>query len=323
MKVDELPPTISVELPDEIRETSGVAVSQRQPGVYWTHNDSDYGPYVYAVDSATGQTVATITLAGVTARDIEGMHLGPDGDLYVGDIGDNFGGAWPHVWIYRCAEPEQLADATVTPAVHTVRYADGPRDAESLMVHPGTGRLYIASKEGDGGGALYAGPKKLSTESVNTFERVAATELQVTGGAFSPDGSRLLLRGYFAADMYRWHDDGAPEEIGSVVVPLQRQGESVTFSPDGRTLMFGTEGERSTVKPVPLRGELLPDDVREADAAERGEERGQGQDQGQDSGGTEPTLGEEKDLPLLLVTFVVATFLVVALRRLFRRRDDG
>ena len=42
-----------------------------------------------------------------------------------------------------------------------VKYADGPRNAEALMVHPRTGRVYIASKNEDGGG-LYEGPEKLT-----------------------------------------------------------------------------------------------------------------------------------------------------------------
>src|SRR5689334_12693906 len=83
-----------------IKESSGLAASRIHPGVYWTHNDSDDGPYVYAVDSATGKTVARVTLTGIgTPRDVEAISLGPDGQLYVGDIGDNLNGTWDHVWI--------------------------------------------------------------------------------------------------------------------------------------------------------------------------------------------------------------------------------
>ncbi|MGC5410674.1 ABC transporter substrate-binding protein, partial [Streptomyces sp. DT225] len=48
-----------------ITESSGLAASRLHPGIYWTHNDSDDGPYVFAVDSRTGKTVATITMKGV------------------------------------------------------------------------------------------------------------------------------------------------------------------------------------------------------------------------------------------------------------------
>src|SRR6185312_12124692 len=80
-----------------ITESSGLAASRLHPGVYWTHNDSDDGPYLYAVDSATGDTVARITLTGIgEPRDVEAISIGPDNRIFVGDIGDNLGGTWPH-----------------------------------------------------------------------------------------------------------------------------------------------------------------------------------------------------------------------------------
>ena len=63
-----------------ITESSGLAASRAHPGIYWTHNDSDDGPYVYAVDSASGRTVARVTLTGIgKPRDVEAISLGPDG----------------------------------------------------------------------------------------------------------------------------------------------------------------------------------------------------------------------------------------------------
>jgi hypothetical protein len=278
-------PSVAFSISDpQITESSGLAASRLHPGVYWTHNDSDDGPYVYAVDSATGKTVARVTMRGIHPRDVEAISLGPDGDLYVGDIGDNLGGTWPEVWIYRFPEPKHLANATVDVTRYTVRYDAGPRNAEALMVQPKTGRVYIASKNEDGG-ALYAGPAKLSTHGINTFRRIADVPW-VTDGAFSPDGSRLVLRGYFWATGYRWVN-GAPKKIGSLNVPMQRQGESVTFTSDGRDLMYGSEGKDSDVWRAPLSGDELPDSV----AARTG-----GSADGQKSGGsTGSSPGTTKD----------------------------
>ncbi|MFJ3926407.1 WD40 repeat domain-containing protein [Streptomyces sp. NPDC090022] len=241
-----------------ITESSGLTASKVHPGVYWTHNDSDDGPYVYGVDAATGQTVARITLTGIgTPRDVEAVSLGPDGQLYLGDIGDNRGGTWEHVWIYRFPEPERLGDQTVKATRFTVRYADGPRDAESLMVHPVTGRVYIASKDKEKGG-LYEGPEKLTAGGAsNVFRRVADVPW-VTDGAFSPDGTRLTLRGYLLARTYPWKD-GRPEGEGERVdAPWQGQAESVTYSADGSTLMFGAEGTKSQVVAIPVRAAAAP-----------------------------------------------------------------
>lgn len=93
-----------------ITESSGLAASRLHPGIYWTHNDSSDGAYLYAVDGRTGETVATLTLTGVGApRDVEAVSIGPDNNLYVGDIGDNLGGKWSHVWIYKLPEPKNCA----------------------------------------------------------------------------------------------------------------------------------------------------------------------------------------------------------------------
>ncbi|WP_189528556.1 WD40 repeat domain-containing protein [Streptomyces sindenensis] len=235
-----------------ITESSGLAASRAHPGVYWTHNDSDDGPYVFAVDSRTGKTLATITMRGVgEPRDVEGISIGPDGDLYVGDIGDNLDGTWSHVWIYRFPEPKQLRDATVDAVQYDVKYADGARNAEALMVHPKTGRVYIASKNEDGGG-LYEGPAELTAGGVNTFRRVDEVPW-VTDGAFSPDGKRLVLRSYFSAREYAF-ENGRLGEDRSIAAPFQRQAESVTYTADGSALMFGSEGARSDVVRVEVEG---------------------------------------------------------------------
>ena len=252
-------PSVAFRISDpRITESSGLAASRLHPGVYWTHNDSGDGPYVYGIDAASGKTVATITMSGIHPRDVEAISLGPDGDLYVGDIGDNLGGTWPEVWIYRFPEPRQLGDHTVGVTRYTVRYDAGPRNAEALMVQPKTGRVYIASKNEDGG-HLYEGPAELSSSGINVFRSIADVPW-VTDGAFSPDGSRLVLRGYFWSSDYRW-TNGRPSKIGALDLPMQPQGESVTFTTDGRALMYGSEGTDSQVWKAPLSGNDLPANV--------------------------------------------------------------
>ncbi|MCS0600393.1 WD40 repeat domain-containing protein [Streptomyces sp. LP11] len=230
-----------------ITESSGLAASRLHPGIYWTHNDSDDGPYLYAVDSATGRTVARITLRGIGApRDVEAISIGPHNEIYVGDIGDNLGGKWPYVWIYRLPEPKTLKDATVTATQYVVKYENGPRDAESLLVHPKTGRVYIIDKKEDGG-HLYEGPATLSTSGANVFKPIAPVDLWTTDAAFSPDGRHLAVRGYFGGIYYDWNG-GDLHRKSRLEVPLQGQGESLTYSADGTKLMYGSEGTNSPVQ---------------------------------------------------------------------------
>lgn len=288
-----------------ITESSGLAASRAHPGVYWTHNDQDL-PRVFAVDSKTGETVATVTLEGVgRPRDMEAISVGPDGNVYVGDIGDNADGSWDHVWIYRFPEPRVLKDVTVHATQYTVKYADGPRNAEAMMVHPKTGRVYIASKR-EGGGGLYEGPARLVTGGTNVFRRIDEVPW-VTDGAFSPDGTELVLRSYFSARGYAWRG-GRLGTDHQVSAPLQGQAESVTFTTDGKALMFGTEGEQSGV----VRRDLGKDDAGGTASTTGGA--------GASTGGASGTGGKELAVPA--GALVVAAVVVLAVRSR-RRRDQA
>ncbi|MGH3387253.1 MAG: hypothetical protein ACRDOO_00065, partial [Actinomadura sp.] len=165
-----------------ISEASGLAVSRRHPGIVYVHNDSGGTPKIFAI-GPDGRTRATLTIAGAGARDWEALALGRDEAgrpaLFVADIGDNLGGAWPHVTVYRVPEPARLGSRTLRATAFRMRYEDGPRNAESLMINPVTGRLYVASKEFAGG--LYAAPARLRTDRVNVLRKIAKAP-SVLGG---------------------------------------------------------------------------------------------------------------------------------------------
>ncbi|MER6849596.1 WD40 repeat domain-containing protein [Streptomyces flaveolus] len=287
-----------------ITESSGLAASRLHPGVYWTHNDQDNGPYLYAVDGATGETVARVALSGVgTPRDVEAISIGPGNKIFVGDIGDNLGGTWPYVWIYELPEPKELRDQTVKATQYVVKYADGARDAESMVVHPKTGRVYIIDKNEDGG-HLYEGPAKLSSSGTNVFRPTVPVDLWATDAAFSPDGEQLAVRGYLGGIWYAWNG-GKIQRKGRISVPLG-QGESATYTADGEKLLLGMEGANSPVK---------------AEDAPGGGPSGGGD---APSGGGTGATGEDgtggDTLKVGALGLIVACAALFGLRRLFRRR---
>lgn len=291
-----------------ITESSGLAASRAHPGIYWTHNDQD-APLIYGIDSRTGKTVATLTMQGVgTPRDMEAVAVGPDGDIYVGDIGDNLDGSWDHVWIYRFPEPKTLKDQKVAARQYVVKYADGARNAEALMVHPKTGRVYIASKNEDGGG-LYAGPERLSSSGTNVFRRIGEVPW-VTDGAFSPDGGRLVLRGYFSAREYGWNDGRMDGDGTSVGAPFQGQAESVTYTQDGSAFMFGSEGRESKVVRVDRSGAGSPAGQPSGTPDTPGATR---------APGASAVEGEEGDVTVGFLVLAGAFVLVFGIKRLLRR----
>ena len=231
-----------------ITESSGLATSWAMPGILWTVNDSGDKPRVYGIDP-TGQTVATLTLRGAPARDIEAVAVGPkDGGgswLWVGDIGDNLS-SWPTVRVYRAPEPSATCDCDVPWTQYDLEFPDGPRDAEALLVDPATGQLFVVSKRVQGA-AVYAAPKELSADSVNVLTKVAKAPPLVTDGSFALDG-RLVIRDYLRA----YVSAGVGDDSDRLALPLQPQGESITWTTDGASVLVGSEGEDSVVWQVPV-----------------------------------------------------------------------
>jgi len=242
-------PTPLLQIQDPtLLETSGLAVSALHEGVLWTHADGGAAAEVRAFDAA-GETVATVTLAGIDPYDPEALAPGVNDAgkpaLFLGDLGDNLERR-PDVSVFRFTEPRRLADQSVEATWFRFTYSDGPHDAEALLVHPRTGRMLIATKDA-GGGGVYAGPRDPVpvNQGTNRLVRVADAPLLVTDGAYLPDG-RFVLRTYGSVLVY----DRPGHQVGTASLPLQPQGESVAA--DGDRLLVGSEGPQSAVYAVPV-----------------------------------------------------------------------
>ncbi len=231
-----------------IPESSALARSTEQSGLVFTINDSGHQPVVYAVAIASGRVVGTTALAGVTATDTEALSIGADGRLYVADIGDN-DSSRRAVTVYALPQPGR-SDAVIAPVTYTVRYTDGPHDAEALVADPVTGRLAILTK-GLFAGSVYRLPQHLSTDRPNVARPMTGVRIPglVTDAAWLSDGSAVVARTYTEATVYRmpgWH------RVTSISLPRQRQGESLAVDATGSTLLVGTEGLPSPLVEVPL-----------------------------------------------------------------------
>lgn len=237
-----------------ITESSGLAPSPTRQDIVYTHNDSGSRPRFFAV-GLDGQTRATFTLAGASARDWEGMAASTDpttgeGVLWFADIGDNLEGAWPDISVYKVKEPKNIVNATLQATRYRFRYEDGGHNAEGVMVDPRTGRLYIVTKRFSG--AIYEAPKKLRTDRTNVLHRVGSAPIMATDAAFAPDGSSFVIRTYFSASVYR-----APGQfVAKVTMPSLHQAESIAYTRDGAALLTGSEGVNSPVYRVPLPPEV-------------------------------------------------------------------
>ncbi len=91
---------------DAIDESSGLAVGRRANDVFWTHNDSNGKPRLFAFDR-TGKHLGTSRIQGAEAIDWEDMGsfaVNRHPYLFVADVGDN-AKAREHYTIYVVKEP--------------------------------------------------------------------------------------------------------------------------------------------------------------------------------------------------------------------------
>jgi hypothetical protein len=270
------------QLEDEaVTESSGVAASRMNPGVYWTHNDSGSKPLLFAFDR-TGASRGRWQVTGARNIDWEDIAIGPGPVkgrpyIYIGDIGDN-SRARKEVVVYRIEEPRvraapECANGCVT-AIPTkratafrLRYPDGPHDAEALLVHPSSGDVYIISKAhpGDSETRVYVTRAKNLGASA-ALAPVATLEVPdalfrnvaggITGGDISPDGRHLALSDYF-----RVYQTALPEGVpfddiwgrrfSATLAGISLQVEGAGFRLDGKAVIATSEGKPCKVFELP------------------------------------------------------------------------
>jgi hypothetical protein len=253
---------------ESITESSGLVASRTLPGAYWTHNDSGDGPFIYAFDTQ-GEVLGVFKVTGAAARDWEDVSAGPGPQpaksyLYVGDIGDN-NEARAEIIVYRFLEPELKPSdknstktqprATERAEAIRLKYPDGKHDAETLMVHPLTGNLYIMTKVAFKNPVVYEAAAPLSSNNAITMKRIGEVRVPsifggaITGGAVSPDGRRVALCDYFQGyelvlpETSNNFDDIWKQKMTGFDLGKRNQGEAIAYRLDGNALLATSEGK--------------------------------------------------------------------------------
>ena len=193
-----------------VSEASGLAESRREPGIFYTHDDSggDASVYVLGEDASL---LAEQPISGVSNRDWEDIALGPGPlgpSIYVGEIGDN-SAVHPSVFIYRIPEPSSATAAAggtlppVEPDVLELVYPDGARDAEALVVDPADGTIYLITKREERSRVYRAAASGFGTGSPVTMEFLG--ELPAGGAVAAdacPDGQTVLVKTYLGISAF-------------------------------------------------------------------------------------------------------------------------
>jgi hypothetical protein len=267
-----MPTKVGVLEDKSIDESSGIVASRTTPGMYWTHNDSGDGPFIYAFDDR-GHNRGVWRVTGALANDWEDIASGPGPTaganyLYIGDIGDNSGNRYPII-VYRIPEPTIMAveegtkkkgaQPTEAAEVLRLRYPDGHHNSEALMVHPVSGKLYLVTKVELGNARVYEADPASASDGIITLTRVGELKVptvfggMITGGSISPDGLRVALCDYVQGYELVLPDKNAAfnliwkEPLKPVALGPREQGEAIGYRLDGKALMATSEG-----RPTPL-----------------------------------------------------------------------
>ncbi len=250
------PVSVGVVASPEITEASGLAASRVHEGVLWTHNDKGDSARLFALGLDASHQ-GELTVLGPEPVDWEDLASGPAPDgggwLFVGDIGDNKGER-ESIAVWRVAEPAALTDPLSTDAVSvaTLRYPDGAKDAETLLLDPLTDRLYVVTKSRGSAVVYDAGPFSPGGDTVlvRSLSLEVPNNDKVTGGDVSVDGSQILLR--TDEQVLAWSRDGGetvPDALGRppclLPAPAEEDGEAVAALDSGYASL--PEGDRPTL----------------------------------------------------------------------------
>lgn len=234
-----------------IHESSGIAESQRKPGVFWTHNDSGDRPFIYAFDE-TGKNLGMFEVRGAAARDWEDLSsvtMNGTPYLLIADTGDN-SKRRKSCAIYLVPEPvintnaEPVISRTETARRIQFTYDDGPHNTEAVAMDPETGRIYLVTKRGSAAAGVY----ELKDTEPYIARRIATMDIRrVTAMDITRDGKRAVLLTYDDAFEFKhaqnesWEDTFRSPPL-HLPMPWRPQGESVCYSADGHVLFLTSEG---------------------------------------------------------------------------------
>lgn len=134
-----------------------------------------------------------------------------------------------------------------------LKYPDGPKDAESLMIDPIGKLIYIVSKRRDSV-KVYTTPllykpddTLMLTKRATLFFKGIVPFKWITAGDISKDGTQVLLKNY--VQVFYWRRNG-DEPIWQTLLrkpqllpyKMEKQGEGIGFTPDGTGYYTDSEG---------------------------------------------------------------------------------
>jgi hypothetical protein len=236
-----------------LNEVSGLVASFQNPKCFWAVNDSGNPTEVFLIDD-NAKTKVVCKLPGIKNRDWEDIAIGNGPEpskkyLYIGEIGDN-NAAYDFKYLYRFEEPSlangsEQAIASVEKLV--VKFPDGKRDIETLMIDQSTNDVYFISKR-ETNVKVYLQKFPYG----DTLKPAKILELPfnwVTAGSISPDGNEVLIKSYTKIYYWKRTQEKSIVELlakNPLEIPydVEPQGEAICFTNDNSGFFTISETHR-------------------------------------------------------------------------------
>jgi hypothetical protein len=231
-----------------VKEASGLVASRRYPGVFWTICDSGNLPHLFAIDRV-GKLLAEYELDKTANVDWESIAVDDQGNLYIGDVGNNV--SLPLRWVLTVREPDPRT-AAISPdgpagidklpveGLASYRFPAAPFDVEGTFFRNDS--IYLLSKVRQNTG-LY----RLCLDKPAGFKTLAkvcdvpAIDT-VTGADISADGRRVALCSYREVMVFELGEADATALAGEPVRRISFQASGVEACAwDGEDILLVSE----------------------------------------------------------------------------------
>lgn len=196
-------------LPQQTKESSGLVIET--PNSFWTHNDSGDEAVLYQFDSS-GTLIKNLKISNATHIDWEEMQIDANGNLYIGDFGNN-AQQRRDLAIYKVPNFKNQATTATALTAEKIEFhyadqvsfppADSLKhfDAEAMLVN--TDSIFIFTKDFEtqpyvGKTRIYRLPNKTGKQIAQLVDIIKTDDSwkfkgAITGAAKSTDGKIILL----------------------------------------------------------------------------------------------------------------------------------
>lgn len=251
--------TFVTKLPKKLNENSGIITLEKNK--VWVIEDNGNTDEIFEVN-LEGDLLKELKVTDAKNRDWEDLTKDKDGNVYIGDIGNN-GNKRRDLVIYKIPNPTKEPGRKIRARAIRFNYPqqkafppnapDFKYNAEALFYHNDS--LYIVtknkSKPFNGDALVYrvpAVPGQYDAELIGTITTCKeASVCVVTAAAISPDGKTVVLLGYGILWVYT--DFGTAEftrgKMKTIDLGATTQLESVCFI-DNTTVLLSDEQSHGT-----------------------------------------------------------------------------